>query len=383
MKRVMALALAAMMGLSLAACGGGNTTTSESPSDTTSAEQSSEAPSEESTEAAASEAPSEAAQADSGEVKKMQMVTDTGGVNDESFNMLAWKGHEEAKAELGLDVAYIESSQESDYAPNLEIAYDNGAGFIWGIGYLMHDTVLAAAERNPETYYALIDSNFDDPIPENLIGITFKEQEPSFMVGYIAAKTSTTGTIGFVGGMESPVIERFESGYIAGAKTANKDINVLVNYVGDFNDSAKGKAITQKEMQDGADVIFHAAGASGNGVIEAVRETGNPADGGKWVIGVDVDQNHLAPDNVLVSACKTVDEAILILAREYSAGTLTGGRNMELGYAEDGVFVAVTGDHVAADVLTEVDAQIAKVKDGSLVIPGTRAEVETFVAALS
>lgn len=201
------------------------------------------------------------------------------------------------------------------------------------------------------------------------------------MVGYIAAKTSTSGTIGFVGGMENEVIIRFEAGYVAGAKYANPDIDVKVNYVGNFNDSAQGKAIAQQQILEGADVIFHAAGASGNGTIEACREGGKPGEGGIWAIGVDTDQNKLAPDNVLTSACKAVDEAILIMARDYASGAIAGGENRVFGYAEDGVSIALTGDHVPAEIQAEVEALVTKVKDGSLVIPGTREEIESFLAA--
>lgn len=369
------------MVFSLAACGGGGDTSpspdaaTEAPADDAAAEP--EAPAD---DAAAEAAP--AAEAASGEAKHMTMVTDVGGVNDESFNMLAWQGHEKAGAELGLEVDYIESSQESDYAPNMETAYDNGARMIWGIGFLMADTVMSAAEKNPDAMYAIIDNTYDPAtMPSNLIGIAFREQEPSFMVGYIAAKMSKSGKIGFVGGMENEVIIRFEAGYTAGAKFANPDVEVMINYVGNFNDSAQGKAIAQNQILGGADIIFHAAGASGNGAIEACKETGSPADGGIWAIGVDTDQNKLAPDNVLTSACKAVDEAILIVARDYAAGTVTGGDNKLFGYAEDGVSIALTGDHVPADIQAEVDALIQQVKDGSLVIPGTREEIDGFLSA--
>ncbi len=388
MKKVLAMAMAAMLSLSLVACGGGSTDTKNSE-ESTSAEDSSadtadepEAATEEEAAPEADDVGEETTDAAAGDLR-MEMVTDLGGVNDESFNMLAWEGHKQAEKDLGIKVGYVESHQESDYATNLETCYENGAGLIWGIGFLMKDSVQAAAEKNPDVQYGLIDDLFEEPIPENITGITFREQEPSFMVGYIAAKMSKTGTIGFVGGMDTPVIERFESGYVAGAKTANKDINVLINYAESFNDSAKGKAIAQKELQDGADVIFHASGASGNGVIEAVVETGKPEEGGAWAIGVDVDQNKLGVDNVLVSACKTVNEAILVLAREYAAGTLEGGKNITLGYAEDGVFVATTGDHVPAEIMAEVEAMIKQVTDGELVIPGTRDEVKTYEASLS
>ena len=347
MKKLLAMVLAVAMVFSLVACGGGSTTTSSD-----------------------------------GETKHMTMVTDVGGVNDESFNMLAWRGHEKAGEELGLEVDYIESSQESDYAPNMETAYDNGARLIWGIGFLMADAIVDAATKNPDSMYAIIDNTFDEAsMPSNLIGIAFREQEPSFMVGYIAAKTSTSGKIGFVGGMENEVIIRFEAGYTAGAKFANPDIEVMINYVGNFNDSAQGKAIAQKQIQDGADVIFHAAGASGNGTIEACKDSGLPADGGVWAIGVDTDQNKLAPDNVLTSACKSVDEAILIIAREYADGSIEGGKNQVFGYAENGVSIALTGDHIPADLQKEVADLEAKVKDGSLVIPGTREEIDGFLSA--
>ncbi len=307
----------------------------------------------------------------------MGMVTDLGGVNDESFNMLAWRGHEQAKADLGIEVSYIESHQEADYAVNLDSMNDNGAQLIWGIGFLMADAIKASAEKNPETFYAIIDNNYEGDMPANLVGITFKEQEPSFLVGYVAAKMTKTNKIGFVGGIEIPVITRFQYGYIAGAYYANPEVEVMSQYAESFNDAAIGKQIATKQYQDGCDIVFHASGATGNGVIEAAKESGKPADGGKWAIGVDTDQNKLAPDNVLTSACKTVDKAVEYVAKEMKNGTLKGG-NMTLGYKEDGVFIATTGNYIPAEIMTEVEGLIEQIKSGALVVPGSPEEFETF-----
>lgn len=305
----------------------------------------------------------------------ISMVTDTGGINDQSFNQSAWAGLERAQNEIGITAGFLESTQESDYAPNLETLYDQGNDLMWGIGYLMGDTVLEAAKTNPDKKYATIDFFYSDEDPEtappeNLIGVTFKEQEPSFLVGYIAGKMTKTNNVGFVGGMDFDVIWRFENGFKAGVKTANPDCEIQVQYANDFGDTAKGKAIANQMYQKDADIIFHAAGYTGTGVIESAVENG------KYVIGVDVDQKAmLGKDEIITSAMKRVDQAIFNVAKDLAAGKWEGGSNITYGLAEGGVGIAPTSsDAVPADILEEV-AQLEKdIIDGKITVPGTKEE---------
>ena len=230
--------------------------------------------------------------------------------------------------------------------------------------------VSEAAELNPEQKYACIDAFFPEPT-DNLIGVLFKEQEPSFLVGYIAGKMTETNKVGFVGGVAFDVIFRFEYGFRAGVKYANPDCEVDVQYAGDFNDIAKGKAIANQMYANGADIVFHAAGSTGIGVIEAAQEND------KWVIGVDQDQNHLAPDNVITSAMKRVDNAIFNVLEALAKDEFEGGQNITYGLAEGGVDIAPSSDKlVPADILEEVDELKQMIIDGDIVVPGTQEEFE-------
>lgn len=305
---------------------------------------------------------------------KVSMVTDTGGINDQSFNQLAWAGLEKAQNDLGIEAGFLESSQEADYAPNLENLYDQDTDLIWGIGYLMADAVLDAAKTNPDRKYAIIDNAYteEQEAPDNLLGVTFSEQEPSFLVGYIAGKMTKTNKVGFVGGMEFDVIWRFESGYRAGVKTANPDAEILIQYVNAFDDTAVGKAIANGMYQNGADIIFHAAGFSGTGVIESAVENE------KLVIGVDQDQKViLGKDEIITSAVKKVDQAIYNVVKDLQNGKWEGGSNINLGLADGAVGIADTSvDAVPQDLLDEVKQLEQDIIDGKITVPATREEYD-------
>ncbi|MCR1898509.1 BMP family ABC transporter substrate-binding protein [Irregularibacter muris] len=307
-----------------------------------------------------------------GEDAKITMVTDVGGVNDNSFNQSAWEGLQKSEKDLGVEVAYIESKDASDYVANLESALDAENDLIWGIGFLMGDDILKAAQDNTDQKYAIIDMAYDDT-PENLIGVVFQAEQPSFLVGYIAGKMTETGKVGFVGGEKSAVIDGFDYGFHAGVKFANPDVEVFRQYADNFNDVAKGKAIATKMFQDGADIVFHAAGATGDGVIEAAKEQD------KWAIGVDRDQSDLAPENVLTSAMKRVDNAVYNIAKDLKEGKFQGGETVVYGLKENGVDIAPTSDkHVPADLLKEVEDLKQQMIDGKIVVPFDEKTFEDF-----
>ncbi|MFA7620822.1 MAG: BMP family ABC transporter substrate-binding protein [Aminobacteriaceae bacterium] len=300
------------------------------------------------------------------------MITDVGGVNDQSFNQSAWEGLQRAEKELGVKVSYIESRQDADYGPNLETMLDAGTDLIWGIGFKMADAALEAATNNTDQKYAVIDFAWDET-PENLIGVVFKAEEASFLVGYIAAKMTKTGKVGFIGGMSFPVIWGFEYGFRAGVAYGGKDVEVLGQYAESFTDAAKGKSIANSMYQQGADIVFHAAGGVGDGLIEAAKEQG------KWAIGVDRDQNYLAPDNVLTSAMKRVDNAMFNIAKELTEGVWKGGQTVSYGLAEGGVDIAPTSStHVPAELLKEVEAVKARVIAGEIVVPYSEETFNSF-----
>ena len=304
---------------------------------------------------------------------KIAMVTDVGGVNDQSFNQSAWEGLKRAEKDFGIKVAYKESKQDADYAPNMETLTDAGYDLIWGIGFLMGDAIKETAEINPDQKYAIIDFSYGPETPKNVACAVFQEEEPSFLVGYIAGKMTKTNKVGFVGGIKFPLIEKFEYGYMAGVKLANPDVEVLRQYAESFTDAAKGKAITNNMYQQGADIVFHASGGVGDGVIEAAKEKG------KWAIGVDKDQNFLAPDNVLTSAMKRVDNAIYDIGKRLIAGEFVGGDTVAYNLKNEGVGIAPTSNkHVPAEILQEVDGLIAKIKAGEIVVPATQEAFDKF-----
>ena len=302
---------------------------------------------------------------------KVGMVTDVGGVNDQSFNQSAWEGLQRAKKELGIKASYQESKQDADYPTNLETLLDSKNDLIWGIGFKMADAILYQAKMNPNQKYAIIDYSYGNKTPKNILGVMFKAEEPSFLAGYVAAKMSKTGVIGFVGGMSVPIIHSFQYGFKAGAKHANPKITVLEQYAESFTDAAKGKAIANQMYAKNADVVFHAAGAVGDGVIEAAKEKN------KMAVGVDRDQNYLAPKNVITSSMKRVDNAIFNVVRDLKNNKFSGGTTIEYGLKDGGVALApTTAKLVPAQIMKEVDELQKQIIAGKIKVPATQKDYE-------
>lgn len=353
-KRIIALLLAATMVVSITACG---------------KEKKEETKQETNTETTEEAAPAETETEETTEEKvefNVGMVTDTGGVNDQSFNQSAWEGLEALKANTGAEVSYLESTQETDYAPNLDKQVDEGKNLIWGIGFAMADAIITASEQNPDVSFAIIDNAYETT-PSNVTGVMFRAQEPSFVVGYVAGLTTKTNKVGFVGGMKGNIIDQFEYGYRAGvdyaAKELGKEISVDVQYAESFGDSAKGKAIATKMFSSDCDIVFHAAGGVGVGVIEAAKETG------KFAIGVDRDQAYLAPENVLTSALKLVNVAVELVSTEAMNGTAIGGQTYNYGLAEDAVGIPEENPNMDPAVYEKAMVVETLIKDSTIVPP--------------
>jgi len=354
MKKKFTLLAVLLMAMTLVACGGGNKKEANNKAENATKEESIEAKTD----------------------VNVGFVTDEGGVNDQSFNQGVWEGLQKAQKELGIKAEYIESKDTKDYTPNLETFADQEKNIIVGAGYKMGGNVAEAAGMYPEINYAIVDVDVTVDgngnkieAPKNLLGIMFRAQEPSFLVGYIAGMTTETNKVGFVGGQESNIIWGFEYGYKAGvdyaAKERGTEIEVLSQYVGNFSDAQKGKSITATMYQNGADVVFHASGGAGEGVIEAAKEAG------KWAIGVDRDQSDRAPENVLTSAMKNADVAVYQVVKEMQEGKFEGGRTIELGLADDGaVGIAPTSDkNVKPEVLKSVEEISKKIVSGEIKVP--------------
>ena len=300
---------------------------------------------------------------------RVGLVFDVGGKGDQSFNDSAYAGVLRARDELGIEFTDFEPGQDADRETGLRKLAARGYDVVIGVGFLFADAVRAVATDYPDVQFILVDGRVDD-LP-NVASMIFREQEGSFLVGALAARTSETGTIGFVGGMDVPLIHRFEAGYRAGAKHERPETEVLIGYAGvrpeAFADPVRGKEIALSQIARGADVIFHASGVTGLGVIEACRQRG------KYAIGVDANQNGVAPGTVLTSMIKRVDIAIWRLIRDAVEGRFRGGL-VEFGLREGGVGWALDehNDALVPPAARErLDALADSIATGAIVVPST------------
>jgi len=299
------------------------------------------------------------------------MVTDVGGIGDKSFNDSAWAGIDKAAKELGVEAKLLQSTKQDDYTPNLG-SMAQSVDLTMAVGFLFEDAMKTSADQYADKKFGVIDTVVDKP---NVMSVTFKEHEGSFLVGVIAGLTTKSNVIGFVGGMDFPVIVKFEAGFIAGVKSANPNAKVIVNYTGAFDNPDKGKEVALTQHQQKADVIFHASGACGIGVIQAADEKDF------WAIGVDMDQSAESKKNkVLASMIKRVDVATYTVIKAYADDKFNGGaaNAIELGLKEEGVGYSDGGKNVSAELAAVVDKYKAAINDGTIVVPGTREDLETF-----
>ncbi|HSF95556.1 MAG TPA: BMP family ABC transporter substrate-binding protein [Thermohalobaculum sp.] len=287
---------------------------------------------------------------------KPAVVFDMGGKFDKSFNEGVWNGVKKFMDETGVEVMEFEVTNETQREQAMRRMVDRGATVVLGVGFAQADAIDKVAEENPDKQFAIIDVFWLDR--PNLRQYAFKEHEGSYLVGVAAALTSQTGKVGFVGGMDIPLIRKFACGYVQGAKEAKPGTEVIQNMTGTtpsaWNDPAKGAELTQSQIDRGADVIYHAAGGTGNGVIRAA------ADAGKLAIGVDSNQNGLAPGSVLTSMLKRVDVAAYDTLKDAMDGNFTSGV-IALGLAEEGVDWALD-EHNASLVTDAVKAAVEKAK---------------------
>ncbi len=296
------------------------------------------------------------------------LVTDVGGVNDGSFNQSAWEGLQKAGEDFGVTVNYLESKTDADYTPNIESFMDEDCDLIICVGYMLADAMRSAAEENPDQKFAIIDDSSCSDL-DNVTCLMFRQEQASYLVGYVAGLVTETNTVGFVLGMANDTMNQFGYGYLAGVKDANPDATVLQQNANSFSDSATGKSMANQEITNGADVIFHAAGATGLGVIEACQEAKIKA------IGVDSDQSSIAPDTVITSAMKRVDNAVYETTEELIQDKLESGIH-EYDLAHGGVDIAPTTDLLSDDVIAAVDDVKEKIISGEVVVPKTKEEFE-------
>lgn len=323
---------------------------------------------------------SNASKSEDSSALKAAIVTDIGGVDDRSFNQSAWEGLQTWGKDHGFEkdkgYTYFQSASESDYVTNLDAAVSGGYNLIFGIGFALETAIAEVAPNNPDTHYVIVDSVVPDQ--DNVVSVGFADHEASYLAGVAAAKSTKSKHVGFVGGMEGVVIDRFEAGFVEGVKSVDPSIKITIDYAGSFGDAAKGQTIASAQYASGADIIFHASGGTGNGVFAAAKaenETRNEADK-VWVIGVDRDQSaegvYTSKDGkesnfVLASTLKEVGNSVKEIAEQAVKGEFPGGEVVRFSLKDKGVELAETNLSEEASKAV-ADAKQA-ILDGKVEVP--------------
>ena len=340
--------------------------TEEASSEEASSEEATEAESEKASSEEETEAETE--EDIDGTGFKIGMVTDVGGVNDGSFNQSAWEGLQRAAENFGCEVKYIESKGDADFVPNIESFLDEDYDLIICTGYVMADAVRDAAELNPDQKFAIVDDASNADL-DNVTCMMFEQEQASYLVGLAAGYTTESNVVGFVVGQANETMNSFGYGYCAGVLDANPDATILQYNANSFGDASAGKTAVNTMVTKGADVVFHAAGGTGLGVIDGCKENGI------WAIGVDSDQSPLAPETILTSALKRVDNACYDATKKAILGTLEGGV-ATYDLAAGGVDIAPTTDNLSKDVLKKIEDAKKDIIAGDLVVPKNQEEFE-------
>jgi basic membrane protein A and related proteins len=299
------------------------------------------------------------------------IVFDIGGKDDRSFNAAAWEGVRRAAHDFAIVLRDVEPGDPTSIEPAMRAFAERGYELIIGVGFAQTPIMEQVAKDYPNINFAIIDGVSQLP---NVASLIFKEHQGSYLVGMIAAKTSRTGTLGFLGGMDIPLIHKFEVGYEEGAHSVKPNIRVIANYIGvtdaAWNDPVKGKELARSQIDRGADVIFTAAGNSGLGAFDAVEQAGKDEQGRarRFVIGVDANQNWVKPGFVLTSMVKRVDNAVYQIVNDKVNGKFQGGIHV-YGLENDGVGYAMdqyNKDLIPPEVIQEAEAARQKIISGQI-----------------
>jgi basic membrane protein A len=302
--------------------------------------------------------------------KPVALVISQSGLGDQSYNDLAYEGFKRGLEATGLEGKPVESKDVvAQAAEILRRASDADFGLIVDLEYSHGEPMLEVAKDYPDTKYVILNQVRDAP---NIASVLFQEQEGSYLAGLLAGLVTTDTSIkgineqpiiGVIGGTKSAGIDKFIAGYYEGAKAANPDIQVKVAYSNNFADPAIGLQMANAMFEEGADIVYQVAGGTGIGVIQAAKESGH------YAIGVDTDQDGLAPGNVLTSMIKRTDVAVETVIKEYKAGTFGGGKTLTLGLKENGVGISEmkhTKDLIPAAILEKVEAAKADILSGKI-----------------
>jgi basic membrane protein A len=303
---------------------------------------------------------------------RIGMVTDVGGLGDRSFNDSAYAGLVRAKNDLRVETTVLQSKSAADYQVNLTVLANKEYDEIFAIGFLMAKDVQEVAERYAKRHFSIIDAVVSEP---NVTSVTFKEEEGSYLAGALAAMTTKTKTIAFLGGIDIPLLRKFEAGFAAGARQIDPSVKVLVKYVGSFDDVASGKELTGVLFDQNADIVYVAAGKAGLGAIDQVKRRS-----GAYVIGVDSNQDAIAPGKILTSMVKRVDIGVFRVSKDAAAGRPRPA-HLTLGLKEGGVGLtdfAYTKSVVTPAKIAVLAQLKAAIIAGKIVAPSTREELASY-----
>ncbi len=305
-------------------------------------------------------------------VPRIGMVTDVGGLGDRSFNDSAYAGLLRAETELHAEGTVLQSRSAADYAINMTVLANKEYDEIFAIGFLMAKDVADVAARYTKRNFAIIDAVVDLP---NVTSVTFKEEEGSYLAGALAALTTKTKTIAFLGGIDIPLLRKFEAGFAAGARQIDPSVKVLVKYTGSFDDPAAGKELSGVLYDQGADIVYVAAGKAGLGAIDQAKRRSDV-----FIIGVDSNQDGMAPGKILTSMIKRVDTGVFRVCQEAVAHRKRSA-HLVLGLKEGGV--GLTDFHYTRSVVTPAKiAVLAKLRtaivSGTIVVPSTREGLASY-----
>jgi len=294
---------------------------------------------------------------------KVGLSTDIGGLNDRSFNHLAFVGLQRADRELGVQTRVVQSKSPADYIPNLSALARQGYNLIIGVGFTEIQALAAVAKQFPKSHFAIVDvSNADEGNLKNVQGLLFKEQEAGYLAGYaaaLAAKARSGSTVSSVGGQKQPPVDRYIAGYQAGAKAAVPGIKVLNGYSQDFANQAKCKEVALNQINGGSVVVFQVAGGCGLGALDAAKERS------VWGVGVDADQAYLGT-HVLTSALKRVDTAVYDSIRDAKNGKFKGGQDTVYGIQDEGVGIGKFSPKTPKEIPGKVDAVRKQIISGKI-----------------
>ncbi len=291
---------------------------------------------------------------------KIGMCTSNSKLDDSSFLFSAWTGLKRARENLDIESLVVESDDDAAVGRTLSYLSENGFDLVWAVGFNMQEPILEAAHHYPDKRFAVVDVEIPES-PPNLLSVQFKEEEGAYLIGYLAARLTTSGTIGFLGGLDVPLIRKFQHGFAAGAGAARKDVDIEVAFTDSFLSYERGRLVAEELYGRGCDIVFHAAGSAGKGAIRYARDTD------RYIIGCDIDQSFLAPRSVLTSMTKDVESVVYSTTEAFVRGTFNGGATVKLG-VKDGVvgFAPIHHPNVPAELIEELGRLRDRIGRGEL-----------------